>query len=70
MNQRRDRIQRVEKKVWMQLRAERLKLCECKLRFELRGSELVTRGPMVPIMMTTNATVAAIDCLFYAAREG
>ncbi len=37
--------------------------------FELRGSELVTREPIVPIMMTTNATVAAIDCLFYAAQE-
>jgi len=37
--------------------------------FALRGSELVTRRPMVPIMMTTNATVAVLDCLFYAARE-
>jgi hypothetical protein len=37
--------------------------------FELRGSELVTRVPIVPIMMTTNATIAAIDCLFYVVRE-
>ncbi len=37
--------------------------------FELRGSELVTREALVPIMITTNATVAALDCLFYIARQ-
>jgi uncharacterized membrane protein len=33
--------------------------------FEVRGAELVTRTPIIPIMITTNAAVAAIDCLFY-----
>lgn len=34
------------------------------------GDRLVTRVPLVPIMITTNAAVAASDCLMYAVRPG
>jgi hypothetical protein len=34
--------------------------------FAIEGDRLVTRAAIVPIMMTTNATVAMSDCLFYA----
>lgn len=37
--------------------------------FEVRGAELVARVPIVPIMMTTNAAVAASDCLFYVVHS-
>jgi len=36
--------------------------------FAVEGDRLVTRAPLVPIMMTTNAAVAMSDCLFYAVR--
>ncbi len=36
--------------------------------FELRGSTIVTRAPMVPVMMTVNPEIALSDCLFYATR--
>lgn len=36
--------------------------------FGVEGNRLVTRVPLVPIMMTTNAAVALSDCLFYAVR--
>jgi hypothetical protein len=36
--------------------------------FAVEGDRLVTRVPIVPIMMTTNAAVAMSDCLFYAVR--
>lgn len=37
--------------------------------FEIRRGELVTREALIPIMITTNVAVAAIDCLFYVVRE-
>ena len=33
--------------------------------FEVRESRLRTRRPLVPIMMTTDPTIASQDCLFY-----
>jgi hypothetical protein len=37
--------------------------------FEVHGTELLTRVPVIPIMMTTNPTVAVSDCLFYAVQR-
>jgi hypothetical protein len=38
--------------------------------FEARDGKIVTRRPLIPIMMTTNRDNALIDCLFYIVREG
>jgi hypothetical protein len=32
------------------------------------GTELQVRTPMIPVMLTTNAEIAAEDCLFYVAQ--
>jgi hypothetical protein len=37
--------------------------------FVNRGSELLVREPLIPIMMTTDAQIAADDCLFYVVRS-
>ncbi len=37
--------------------------------FSLDAGALVTRAPMVPIMMTTSVAAATSDCLFYAAHH-
>ena len=37
--------------------------------FAVHGQALVTRRELVPIMMTTDAGIAASDCLFYAVEE-
>ncbi len=37
--------------------------------FERRGDELVVRRPFMPIMITTDAAVAASDCLFYVVHD-
>jgi succinylglutamate desuccinylase len=37
--------------------------------FALEGGALCARRPLVPIMMTTNAEIAASDCLFYVVDE-
>ncbi len=36
--------------------------------FEIRSGMLETRIPMTPIMMTTDARTALVDCLFYAVQ--
>jgi len=36
--------------------------------FSLRDGLLETRVPMMPIMMTTDARNALLDCLFYAVQ--
>lgn len=36
--------------------------------FVNRGSELLVRRSLIPIMMTTDARIAAADCLFYVVR--
>lgn len=36
--------------------------------FELRDGRVATRRPLVPIMMTTNPSIARSDCLFYIVR--
>jgi hypothetical protein len=36
--------------------------------FECRGGRLLTRVPIVPMMMTLDAAAARADCLFYAVR--
>ena len=38
--------------------------------FELRNGHLVTRRPLIPIMMTTNRANALADCLFYVVQQG
>ncbi len=38
--------------------------------FEARGGRIVTRRPLIPIMMTTNRDNALADCLFYIVSEG
>ncbi len=48
------------------LEAHRSNGGECtREHFEVVGGELRTRRPLVPIMMTTDAAIAASDCLFY-----
>jgi hypothetical protein len=37
--------------------------------FEARDGKIVTRRPLIPIMMTTNRDNALIDCLFYIVRD-
>ena len=37
--------------------------------FAVRRGELVTRRPIIPIMMTTSVRAALEDCLFYVVRE-
>ncbi|MDB4935401.1 MAG: hypothetical protein JWP87_2373 [Labilithrix sp.] len=37
--------------------------------FERRGDTIVTRRSIIPIMMTTNATIARDDCLFYVVDD-
>ena len=37
--------------------------------FERRGGAIVARRAIVPIMMTTSATIAHQDCLFYVVEE-
>jgi hypothetical protein len=37
--------------------------------FERRGGAIIARQPIVPIMMTTSATIAHEDCLFYVVEE-
>jgi hypothetical protein len=36
--------------------------------FAVEGGALLTRCPLVPIMMTTDPAAAAVDCLFYVVR--
>jgi hypothetical protein len=37
--------------------------------FENRSGSIVTRQPIVPVMMTVDAVIALSDCLFYATRR-
>ncbi len=37
--------------------------------FERRNGTIVTRAPIVPVMMTVDAEIALSDCLFYATRK-
>jgi hypothetical protein len=37
--------------------------------FERQGYAIVTRRPIMPIMMTTNVVIAHADCLFYVVEE-
>jgi len=37
--------------------------------FAVEGQALVTRQPMIPVMMTTDAKIAQSDCLFYAMQQ-
>jgi hypothetical protein len=37
--------------------------------FAVRGGRLLTRRPIVPIMITTDPSIAAADCLFYVVEE-
>jgi hypothetical protein len=37
--------------------------------FVNRGCELLVRESLIPIMMTTDAQIAADDCLFYVVRS-
>jgi hypothetical protein len=37
--------------------------------FENRDVELFVRRPLIPIMMTTDADIAAADCMFYVVHR-